>query len=161
LPASRKDRFGLIGIGAGFSLQFRVAAMRRVSLPCDADDVAISCLIVDDNEYFLHAAQVLLEREGLVVMGVTSTSDDAVGQVETLHPDVVLVDIFLGEESGMDLAQRLSETYAGDRLTVILISTHSEQDVAGLIASSLADGFLPKAGLSAAAIRTVVEANGR
>ena len=72
----------------------------------------ISCLIVDDNEHFLRAAQVLLEREGLVVMGVTSTSDEAVRQVETLHPDVVLVDIFLGEENGLDLAERLSETSA-------------------------------------------------
>ena len=123
--------------------------------------MAISCPIVDDNEPFLHAAQVLLEREGLVVMGVTSTSDEAVRQVETLHPDVVLFDIFLGEESGLDLAQRLSETYPGDRLTVILISTHSEQGAAGLIASSAADGFLPKSELSAAAVRTLVEANGR
>ncbi len=130
-------------------------------LPCDAHDVAISCLIVDDNESFLHAAQTLLEREGLVVIGVTSTSDDAVRQVQSLHPDVVLVDIFLGEESGLDLAQRLSETYPGDRLTVILISTHSVCDTAELIASSAADGFLPKTELSAAAVRTVVEANGR
>jgi len=123
--------------------------------------VAISCLIVDDNEYFLHAAQGLLEREGLVVMGVTSTSDEAVRQVETLHPDVVLVDIFLGEESGLELAQRLSETYPGDRFTVILISTHSEQDAAELIASSPAAGFLQKTELSASAVRDVVEANGR
>jgi CheY-like chemotaxis protein len=123
--------------------------------------VAISCLIVDDNKYFLHAAQVLLEREGLVVMGVTSTSDEAVRQVETLHPDVVLVDLFLGEESGLDLARRLSETYPGDRLTVILISTHSEQDAAGLIAASAAAGFLQKTELSAAAVRNFVEANGR
>jgi CheY-like chemotaxis protein len=123
--------------------------------------VAIACLIVDDNELFLHAAQVLLEREGLVVMGVTSTSDEAVRQVQTLDPDVVLVDIFLGQESGLDLARRLSETYPGDDLTVILISTHSERDVAALIASSPADGFLAKTELSAAAIRTVVEANRR
>ena len=123
--------------------------------------MAISCLIVDDNKYFLHAAQVLLEREGLVVMGVTSTSDEAVRQVETLHPDVVLVDLFLGEESGLDLARRLSETYPGDRLTVILISTHSEQDAAGLIAASAAAGFLQKTELSAAAVRNFVEANGR
>jgi CheY-like chemotaxis protein len=125
--------------------------------------VTISCLIVDDNASFLHAAQVLLEREGLIVTGVTSTSDEAMRQVQSLHPDVVLVDIFLGEENGLDLAQRLSETYSGDgdRLTVILISTHSERDAAGLIASSAADGFLPKSELSAAAVRTVVEANGR
>ena len=123
--------------------------------------MAISCLIVDDNEYFLHAAQVLLEREGLVVMGVTSTSDEAVRQVETLHPDVVLVDIFLGEESGLELAQRLSETYPGDRFTVILISTHSYRDAAELIASSAAAGFLQKTELSAAAVRNFVEANWR
>ena len=123
--------------------------------------MAISCLIVDDNEYFLHAAQVLLEREGLVVMGVTSTSDEAVRQVETLHPDVVLVDIFLGEENGLDLAERLSETSAGDRPTVILISTHSDRDAVELIASSAAAGFLEKTELSAAAVRNVVEANGR
>jgi two-component system, NarL family, nitrate/nitrite response regulator NarL len=122
--------------------------------------VAITCLIVDDNEPFLRAAQVLLEREGLLVMGTTSTSDEAVRQVETLHPDVVLVDIFLGEESGLDLAKRLSETYSGDRPTVILISTHSDRDAAELIASSAADGFLPKVELSAAAVRNVVEANG-
>jgi CheY-like chemotaxis protein len=130
-------------------------------LPCDARDVAISCLIVDDNESFLHAAQVLLEREGLIVMGAVSTSDEAVRQVQSLHPDVVLVDIFLGEESGLDLARRLSETYPGDRLTVILISTHSERDAAGLIASSAANGFLPKSELSAAAVRSVVDASGR
>jgi CheY-like chemotaxis protein len=121
--------------------------------------VAISCLIVDDNEHFLHAAQVLLEREGLVVMGVTSTSDEAVRQVENLHPDVVLVDIFLGEENGLHLAERLSETSAGDRPTVILISTQSDRDAAELIASSAAAGFLQKTELSATAVRNFVEAN--
>ena len=121
----------------------------------------MTCLIVDDNKSFLRAAQVLLEREGLLVMGITSTSDEAVRQVETLEPDVVLVDIFLGEESGLDLAKRLSETSSGDRPTVILISTHSNRDAAELIASSAADGFLPKVELSAAAVRGLVEANSR
>jgi CheY-like chemotaxis protein len=180
VPRFRKDRFGLTGISGKEtkrSAKF-VSASRQPSAfsafpaipgssdatgepPCDAHEVAISCLIVDDNGTFLHAAQVLLEREGLIVMGVTSTSDEAVRQVQSLHPDVVLVDIFLGEESGLDLARRLSKTYSGDRLTVILISTHSECDAAELIASSTADGFLPKTELSAAAVRTVVEANGR
>ena len=149
---------------------FRIAAIQRFALPgssdatrqlpCDAHDVAISCVIVDDNQPFLRAAQVLLEREGLVVMGVASESDEAVRQVETLHPDVVLIDIFLGEESGLDLARRLSETSSHDSRTVILISTHSRRDAAGLIASSTAAGFLPKAELSAAAVRALVEADG-
>jgi DNA-binding NarL/FixJ family response regulator len=56
-------------------------------------------LIVDDSESFLEAARVLLEREGLEVAGVASTSANALRQFEVLHPDVILVDIFLDEES--------------------------------------------------------------
>jgi DNA-binding NarL/FixJ family response regulator len=131
-------------------------------LACHAQDVAtITCLIVDDNELFLRAAKVLLEREGLIVLGVASTIDEAMRQVWALRPDVVLVDIFLGDERGLDLVQRLSETFPGDSLTLILISTHSEQEAAELIASSAADGFLSKAELSATAVRTVVAALGR
>jgi len=75
-----------------------------------------------------------------------------------LRPDVVLVDIFLGDESGLKLARRLAE---GKAATVILISTHAEADLGDLIAESPAAGFLPKADVSAEAIRRIVEANGR
>jgi hypothetical protein len=40
---------------------------------------------------------------------------------------------------------------------VILISTHAEADVSELVAESGADGFLPKAELSADAVRSLVE----
>jgi CheY-like chemotaxis protein len=118
----------------------------------------IRCLIVDDNESFLEVARVLLEREGLRVLGVASTSADALSQLEALHPDVVLVDVFLGEESGLDLTRRLAEDGLSDKTTVILISTHTEADLGDLITASPAAGFLSKAELSASAIRRI--ANG-
>jgi CheY-like chemotaxis protein len=121
--------------------------------------VSIRCLIVDDNESFLGVARELLEQEGLNVAGVASTTSDAVRQVELLRPNVVLVDIFLGDESGIDLARRLTEDGLSEEAMVILISTHAETDVADLIASSPAAGFVPKADLSASAIRRIV--NGR
>jgi len=49
----------------------------------------------------------------------------------------------------------------GKAATVILISTHAEADLGDLIAESPAAGFLPKADVSAEAIRRIVEANGR
>lgn len=113
-------------------------------------------LIVDDNEEFLDAARVLLEREGMSVVGIAMTGAEALGQVAALHPDVVLADIFLGDESGLELARRLAEDGGGDT-TVILISTHSEADLAGLIDGTAVVGFLPKAELSAEAIRKVVD----
>ena len=105
----------------------------------------IRCLIVDDNQPFLDAAQLLLEREGVAVVGVTTTSAEALRLEEGLRPDVVLVDIRLGDESGFDLARRLSGT-------VILISTHAQSEFADEIAASPAAGFIPKECLSASAV---------
>jgi DNA-binding NarL/FixJ family response regulator len=118
-------------------------------------------LIVDDNEPFLEAACVLLEREGVHVVGVASTSVETLRQVARLRPDVVLVDVMLGRESGFELARRLDEEGAFDGGAVILISTHAEADVVDLIAESPAVGFLPKSELSADAIDRIVHAGSR
>ena len=114
-------------------------------------------LIVDDNKSFLEAASILLEREGLSIAGVASTGADALRQVAALHPDVVLVDIFLGEESGLDLTKRLVQDGVVHETPVILISTHSQADLEDLIAASPAAGFVPKAELSASAIRGILD----
>jgi DNA-binding NarL/FixJ family response regulator len=106
---------------------------------------------------FLEAARVLLEREGLRVVGVAATSDEALRQAEELRPDVVLVDVMLGDESGLDLARRLDGHNEGADLAVILMSTYSEADFADLIAESPAAGFLPKPELSAGALRQIVD----
>ena len=105
----------------------------------------IRSLIVDDNRPFLDAARLLLEREGVAVVGVATTSAEALRLEEELRPDVVLVDIRLGDESGFDLARRL-------RGTVILISTSAEGEYDEEIAASPAAGFIPKARLSASSI---------
>lgn len=115
------------------------------------------CLVVDDNPSFLEAAQALLEREGLTIAGVASTGPEALSKAEALRPDVVLVDISLGDESGFDVARQLVERGEVAAPTVILISTHAEADFADLIAESPAAGFLPKAELSASAIRRFLE----
>jgi DNA-binding NarL/FixJ family response regulator len=114
--------------------------------------VVVQCLIVDDNREFLDAARTLLEREGLAIAGVASTSAEALRQTEMLRPDVVLVDISLGDESGIELARRLVVDPAHEA-RVILISTRSEAEFADVIAMSPAAGFLSKSELSADAIR--------
>jgi DNA-binding NarL/FixJ family response regulator len=122
--------------------------------------VELRSLIVDDSEHFLAAARELLEREGITVVGVASTSDEAVRLARDLRPDVALVDIDLGEESGFELAKRLS-TPGSDELTrVVLISAYPERDFADLIAQSPAAGFLAKPQLSASRIRAILGTSG-
>jgi DNA-binding NarL/FixJ family response regulator len=109
----------------------------------------IRCLLVDDSDAFLEAARVLLEREGVTVAGVASDSAGALKQARALRPDVILVDIGLGEESGFDLARLLARDGQGGGAEVILISAQAETDYAELIAESPAAGFLAKSELSA------------
>jgi DNA-binding NarL/FixJ family response regulator len=133
---------------------FLLAAMRSPRLSCDAD--CMECLIVDDNRDFLEAARTFLEREGLTITGVASTSADALRKAELLLPDVVLVDVSLGDESGIELARRLVADPA-HTASVILISTRCEAEVGDVTAMSPVAGFLSKSELSADAIRGFLE----
>jgi DNA-binding NarL/FixJ family response regulator len=108
----------------------------------------LRCVLVDDNEAFLETASLLLEREGLTIVGMASTIAGALRQVRALRPDVVLVDIGLGDESGFDLARLLAQDGQIGGAEVILISTGDESDYKELIDDSPAAGFLAKSELS-------------
>jgi len=110
----------------------------------------LRCLIVDDNQHFLVAARELLEREGIDVVGTASTTGEAIERGALLRPDVTLVDIDLGADSGFDTARQLASS-------VILISTYAERDFADLIEASPAIGFVSKSELSAQAILALLE----
>ena len=138
-------------------MTFQLAGMRAGASTCDPEAM-LRCLIVDDSARFLDAARALLERQGITVVGVASTSAEALQRTQELRPDVTLLDIDLGGESGLELARRLDGQ--DGPAPVILISTHAEQDYAELIAASPAIGFLPKTALSAAAIRELLAGRG-
>lgn len=107
-------------------------------------------LIVDDSPEFLASSTRLLESQGVDVVGSATTSEEAQHAVETLLPDVVLVDIELGDEDGIELTKRLA--LQTPSLRIVLISAHDQDELVELIADSAAVGFLPKRDLAAAAI---------
>src|SRR5580698_914070 len=125
--------------------------------PWQSDQMPLRCLLVDDNEAFLEAASLLLEREGVTVVGVASSIAEALRQAGALRPDVILVDIGLGDESGFDLARLLVQDDLGDDAEVTLISTAAEEDYRELIDESPAAGFLPKSELSARDISRILD----
>ena len=133
---------------------FRLPAMWRHP-PC-CHTCLVRCLLVDDNGAFVETARLLLAREGVVVAGTASSIAEAVRQVSALRPDVVLVDIALGDENGFDLARRLAGGDTGGGMTVIMISTRAGADYVDMVADSPAAGFLAKDELSAAAIQRIL-----
>ena len=114
----------------------------------------VRCLIVDDNVLFLEAARSRLSRDGIDVVGTATTSAEAVAKARRLQFDVALVDVSLGEESGLDLSQELASL--GRDFHIVLISTRPEEDLAHLIEGSPAVGFISKSRLSPQAVLELV-----
>jgi DNA-binding NarL/FixJ family response regulator len=127
--------------------------MRELRARCDAELMALRVLLVDDNAEFLLVARSSLSRDGVEVVGSATSSADALEQTFALRPDIVLVDIGLGEESGFDLALKLVDAVPSLRSGVILISTRSADEVADLVATSPAVGFISKSELSPRVLR--------
>jgi DNA-binding NarL/FixJ family response regulator len=105
------------------------------------------CLIVDDNEDFLASARRLLESQGLEVVGCVTSGKEALELAGKFRPDIVLVDVELGDEDGVALAEVLRERFRTS--TVILISAYDRDEIAELVEPASAAGFLPKNALSA------------
>lgn len=113
-----------------------------------------SCLIVDDSAPFLEVASRSLRRGGVAVVGTASSIEEALQQAHALRPNVVLIDVMLGSQNGLDLARHLAETDL--EAVLILISAHDTADYAGLPAEFPVVGFVPKSELSADVIRRLV-----
>ena len=118
--------------------------------------MALHCLIVDDNPGFLAAARVLLEEEGVRVVGVASTGAGAVRCVAELRPDVTLLDVDLGGDNGFDVARWLVDEVGIDPGHLILVSAYSEEEFLDMIEASPVIGFLPKPALSVPAIERLL-----
>ena len=139
---------------AGLQPEGRIPANHNAAAahPCHHDRMPLRCLLVDDNDAFLEAASVVLRREGVKVVGLASTTAEALRLARGLRPDVLLVDVGLGDESGFELARLLARGSHRGRTKIVMMSARSETDYAELIAESPAAGFLQKSNLSAQVI---------
>jgi DNA-binding NarL/FixJ family response regulator len=119
---------------------------------------SLRCLIVDDSPRFGEEARSLLEHEGISVVAIAASGDEAVRLANALDPDLTLVDISLGEESGFDVARRLVNSSSDEPPAVIFVSMYDEREFSARIAASPALGFIAKTELSADRIRRLLGA---
>jgi DNA-binding NarL/FixJ family response regulator len=121
--------------------------------------MGVRCLIVDDDDGFLEVARDLLERAQISVVGMASDSAVARQLVMTARPDIVLIDVNLGDESGFDLVDSLAGDGPGDgrdpRPILVLISTYTLDDYIDMPVPSRV-AFVRKSDLSGSAIRRIL-----
>jgi DNA-binding NarL/FixJ family response regulator len=113
-------------------------------------------LLVDDHEPFRRAAREELEHGGFEVVGEAGDCAAVVPMATALRPDVVLLDIRLPDGDGVTVAADLAA--ALPEATVVLTSSMPAADaMERLSAAASSAPYLPKAGLSAAALHNIVD----
>jgi two-component system response regulator DesR len=108
----------------------------------EGEDLALRVLVVDDHDVVHWGFRLLLERQPWVERcAAARTADEALELVDNLHPDVALVDLFLGGGSGAELTADLVARSPDTR--VLLIS--GAGTVSRAVASRAgASGFVSK-----------------
>jgi len=115
-------------------------------------DSATRILIVDDHPSFRRCARAILEADGFRVVGEAADGEGAISAIDSLRPDVVLLDVQLPDMDGFAVLEQLG----AHAPPVVLVSSRDEDDYNGLIRASGARGFIAKAELSGAAVRLLL-----
>ena len=103
----------------------------------------IRLLLVDDHEVVRSGLRMLLENEAdLAILGEASTGKGALEMVETLEPDVVIMDITLPDISGIDATRRIKASHPG--VAIVALTIHEDQQYFFEMLQAGASGYVPK-----------------
>jgi two-component system response regulator NreC len=114
--------------------------------------MAIRVLLADDHVLVRQSLKSLLEREGFQVVGEASDGQEALRKVESLRPDIAVMDISMPILNGVDAARELSRSFP--KTKAILLTQHDENQyisealeagVKGYVLKSQAAGELVQA----------------
>ena len=94
--------------------------------------MSLRLVLVEDHQALREGLELLLDREGCDVVGAAGSAAHGEALVRERDPDVALVDIRLGEESGIDLTRRLVDADPQRRVMLYTGSSDVELLVSGL-----------------------------
>jgi len=104
---------------------------------------AVRIVIADDHELVRRGARALLESQpGWKVVGEASTGRQALEQVKTLKPDVVLMDISMPELNGLEATRQILKVVP--RTQVLILTLHESEQVMRSVLEAGARGYILK-----------------
>ena len=112
-------------------------------------------LIVDDNEAMLARAAAVLSPRCRVV-GTARDGRSAIDAAETLHPDVIVLDISMPGMSGLEVAASLRE--AGSTAALVFLTVHAEAEFVEAAKAVGGVGYVVKPRLASDLPRAVTDA---
>jgi DNA-binding NarL/FixJ family response regulator len=120
--------------------------------------VPLSVVLIEDHQALREGLELLLGREGLEVVGTAGSAREGRELINRTAPDVSLIDIRLGDESGIELTKELLDADRDRRVVLYTGSSDVELLISGL--DSGARGYALKEGTPGeltAALNTVAD----
>ena len=103
----------------------------------------IRILIVDDQNLVREGIKILLEKaDGISIVGEAKNGTEALQQIRTLKPNVVLLDIEMPDVNGLTVADKIRSQFP--QIKVIMLSSHEDNSYVEQATSHGAKGYLLK-----------------
>jgi DNA-binding NarL/FixJ family response regulator len=129
-------------------LSERVPALERVFVP----DVTI--LLADDNSAVLdHVSKMLKKENDYRVLASLKDGKGVVSEYLRLRPEVVILDISLGDLSGIEIARRLRDS--GCTAKIIFLTVHEDRDYVNAAIGAGGSAYVIKSRLNLDLLRAI------
>lgn len=103
----------------------------------------VKLLLVDDHEVVRTGLRMLLENQPYIkIIGEASTGLQALELADSLHPDVVVMDITLPDISGIEATRRLRQSHPD--LPVVALTIHEDEQYFFEMLQAGASAYVPK-----------------
>lgn len=123
-----------------------------------ARDRAVTVLVVDDNQIFRRGlTRAVQGHDGLRLAGEADSGEAALGAIERLRPDVVLLDLRMPGLDGLSVLERLRAAEPRPACRVLIVSASLDDEVERAADAAGAAGCIgkdsPRADICAEALR--------
>jgi DNA-binding NarL/FixJ family response regulator len=103
----------------------------------------IKVLIADDHKIFRDGIKALLEKEkSITITGEAESGDEVIASVQSNKPDVILMDINMGETNGIETTRIIKQKHSG--IQVLILSMHGESTYIMKVLEAGATGYILK-----------------
>jgi DNA-binding NarL/FixJ family response regulator len=120
-------------------------------------DAKITVLLADDHSLVRRGFRRMLEDDdAITVVGEAANGEEAIAMTDSLHPDVVVMDVAMPGTNGLAATKKILASHPG--IAVLMLSMHSEETLVRQSLDNGARGYVLKNALDldlAAAVKKV------
>lgn len=114
----------------------------------------IRVLLIDDSMLTLHGLKTFLSKcNHIDIVGVAKTRTEAFAAIRTYRPDVVVLEVRVGDASGIDLCKTIRESYPN--IGVLFFTAHGDENLLRSAILAGAEGYLLKSAAAEAVARSI------